>query len=499
MSMLLFVGFAPSAAGVEKLMPGVHYFCSDINTQDLYYGGSGAIPTCNTDKKNFGNSHSVIVTSTTLSKLNSKDKYFCIDFQTSDLYRLTPNNISVTCKVNYNVILVATNQNEPVKYSKTYDYSAGHYFVCIAPKTGNLTFGGAEKKPLCKVEGSEILSIAAAKGFIPYPVAGSFENKIDYLLCTDIKTKVVTHPLGNKETCGKNSVSFIIGAKGQNGATGLTGATGLNGADGRDGKTLWNGTKDPEITWGAPGDMYINATAKTLFGPKNLDGTWPAGVSLVGPKGDQGPIGLTGATGPQGPGGSGPAGPAGPAGTNGTNATLTCAQGGTCEIGNTGPGGGIVFYVSNTPNTAETPWRYMEAAPNTWSGGVADPTMKWCSNTTNFAASLITGSTASKITSEGVGKGFYNTKVMLGSCTYGAANMAASYNGGGKSDWFLPSYYEMYFLKEQKTAVGGFNSGIYWTSSELYADIAWFHIMVGGSASSEGKIDTFYVRPVRAF
>ena len=59
---------------------------------------------------------------------------------------------------------------------------------------------------------------------------------------------------------------------------------------------------------GAPGDMYINATTKTLFGPKNLDESWPTGVSMIGPKGDQGLIGLTGATGPQGPGGSGPAG-----------------------------------------------------------------------------------------------------------------------------------------------------------------------------------------------
>jgi len=149
----------------------------------------------------------------------------------------------------------------------------------------------------------------------------TIELRSDYLLCTDINTKVVTHPLGNLETCGKNYVSFVVGAKGPNGATGLTGATGLNGADGKDGKTLWNGIKDPENTWGAPGDMYINAATKTLFGPKNLDGTWPTGVSLVGPKGDQGPIGLTGATGPQGPGGSGPAGPAGATGAAGTNGT----------------------------------------------------------------------------------------------------------------------------------------------------------------------------------
>jgi hypothetical protein len=125
--------------------------------------------------------------------------------------------------------------------------------------------------------------------------------------------------MGSLQQCGWNDVSFVVGANGQ------AGKNGLDGKDGIDGKTLWNGTKDPESSWGAPGDMYINSTTKTLFGPKGVDGTWPAGVSIVGPKGDQGPIGLTGAAGPQGPGGSGPAGatgatgPAGATGTNGTN------------------------------------------------------------------------------------------------------------------------------------------------------------------------------------
>lgn len=140
-----------------------------------------------------------------------------------------------------------------------------------------------------------------------------------YLLCVNPKTKNVTHPGTSK--CPKGTTALILGAKGQDGAAGLTGATGLNGSDGKDGKTLWNGVKDPESTWGAPGDMFINSVTKTLFGPKNLDGSWPAGVSMVGPKGDQGPIGSTGATGPQGPGGgSGPAGPAGAAGAAGAAA-----------------------------------------------------------------------------------------------------------------------------------------------------------------------------------
>ena len=172
----------------------------------------------------------------------------------------------------------------------------------------------ARKKSIALIAASLLLVSVAANG------AGNLNNPDSgYLLCVNPKTKNVTHPGTSK--CPKGTTALVLGAKGQDGAAGLTGAAGLNGSDGKDGKTLWNGVKDPENTWGAPGDMFINSVTKTLFGPKNLDGSWPAGVSMVGPKGDQGPVGLTGATGPQGPGGgSGPAGPTGATGATGSAA-----------------------------------------------------------------------------------------------------------------------------------------------------------------------------------
>lgn len=288
-----------------------------------------------------------------------------------------------------------------------------------------------------------------------------------YIVCVNSSTKALTYPA--KTNCPKGFKKLILGAQG---------ATGLSG---KDGATLWNGSKDPESTAGAPGDMFINSVTKTLFGPKNLDGTWPAGVSMVGP---------------QGPGGSGSVGPAGAAGAPGSNATLTCAQGGTCVVGNTGPGGGIVFYVQTA--TAAAPWRYMEAAPNTWSGGVADPLIVWCSVTDNEVALLTTGTQASVQTSTAIGGGFRNTKMMLGTCTYGAANMATSYTGGGKSDWFLPSKDELGQLYLQKTAVGGFEALYYWSSSEEIAQSAWGRSFNAGEGWTT-KDTTRYVRPVRAF
>jgi len=333
-----------------------------------------------------------------------------------------------------------------------------------------------------------LLVLALIVGGVGAQAAGLLNTSSGgYLICVNSKTKVVTHP--GTSTCPKGNKKLVLGAQGAAGAIGLTGAAGLSGKDGaagKDGKTLWNGVKDPESTWGAPGDMFINSVTKTLFGPKNLDGSWPAGVSMVGPAGVAGPRGA------EGPGGTGPAGPAG------SNATLTCAQGGTCIVGNTGPGGGIVFYVQTA--TAAAPWRYLEAAPNTWSGGASDSQIKWCSNTTDFVASLATGETVTATTSIALGSGFRNTKTMLGSCTYGAANMAASYNGGGKSDWFLPSKDELDQLSQAQTIVGGFGACNYWSSSESDGpDGAWNHNFRFSQWGPNGKFDLRCVRPVRAF
>ena len=339
---------------------------------------------------------------------------------------------------------------------------------------------------------------AQAAGVFNSPSSG-------YLVCVNSKTKVVTHP--GTSTCPKGSKKLILGAQGPQGLTGAAGLAGTNGkdgTDGKDGKTLWNGVKDPENTWGAPGDMFINSVTKTLFGPKNLDGTWPAGVSMIGPKGDQGPIGLTGPMGPQGPGGTGPQGPAGPAGPAGTTPTFTCAQGGTCQIGDRGPGGGIVFYIKNA--TADSPWRYLEAAPQTWFlyGGFSftnDPSMAWCSSTNDLIKSTSTGSTSTQQTQSGIGSGQYNTKLMLNVCTFGAANAASAYNGGGKTDWFLPSKDELNEMYLASSVLGGFQADRwYWSSFENNSGSAWYQRMSDGFQTGYNKVGTqAYVRPIRAF
>ena len=341
-----------------------------------------------------------------------------------------------------------------------------------------------------------------------------------YLVCVNPVTKVVTHPSTSK--CRKGYEKLILGAQGDAGTVGITGAAGLPGVDGKNGvdgingtngRTLWNGTTDPESTWGAAGDMFINSATKVLFGPKELTTGWPAGVPMLGLQGVKGDTGERGLTGPQGStgatgatgiagsnGSNGAAGTNGSNGTNGSDATLTCAQGGTCIVGNTGPGGGIVFYVQTA--TAAAPWRYLEAAPNTWSGGVADPEiLNWCSVIDDEVALLTTGDKTSVHTLTAIGTGFTNTKMMLGSCTYGAANMAASYHGGGKSDWFLPSKDELNQLYLLRTTVGDLLTYRYWSSSESTLNDAWFEYMGAGTQQGgSGKSISFTcARPIRAF
>ncbi len=107
----------------------------------------------------------------------------------------------------------------------------------------------------------------------------------------------------------------------------ITGGGG--GGGGTNGNTILNGTINPTGGVGNNGDFYINTTAHTIFGPKAL-GSWPGGVSLVGPTGT---TGATGATGPQGI--QGIQGIQGVAGTNGLNGT----NGATGATGATGPQG----------------------------------------------------------------------------------------------------------------------------------------------------------------
>jgi len=142
--------------------------------------------------------------------------------------------------------------------------------------------------------------------------------------------------------------------------------------------------------------------------------------------------------------------------------TLTCATGGVCAIGDTGPGGGVVFFVkSSYTNTsvstqngtrttsltsqelAALPFDYLEAAPIGWDASSAtDPI--WNYNGSNSSG-------YSTIINEKIGTGRENTALMrsLNPTDTAANNIAyklAVTSIGGFSDWWLPSNQELILM-----------------------------------------------------
>lgn len=167
---------------------------------------------------------------------------------------------------------------------------------------------------------------------------------------------------------------------------------------------------------------------------------------------------------------------------------LSCAAGGICLFGDTGPGGGIVFYDAGTTQS----WgRYLEVAPNTWSGGTSDPFTTWGCRGTSIPGASGTA----------IGTGQANTTAIVATCTESgiAAQLADALTFGGKSDWFLPSQSELGFMSTNKVAIGGFSAGMYWSSSELDAETAWPGIFDDNQYDTAKDFDNARVRPIRAF
>ncbi|CAN2226762.1 Listeria/Bacterioides repeat [Candidatus Nanopelagicaceae bacterium] len=172
---------------------------------------------------------------------------------------------------------------------------------------------------------------------------------------------------------------------------------------------------------------------------------------------------------------------------------LTCAQGGTCSVGQIGPAGGIVIYVgSSTINQVSgisTGGIYLEAAPT----GFSATTYNWCDGPNNGNTTLI-GANGSTL-----GTGASNTAIMVAKCSGGAGNVAANYSKNGYSDWFLPSAAELVYLSAQKTAVGLGSSSLYWGSNEGDTWVAASLVTSNGGVGGQNKAQATPLWPIRAF
>jgi len=84
-----------------------------------------------------------------------------------------------------------------------------------------------------------------------------------------------------------------------------------------------------------------------------------------------------------------------------------------------------------------------------------------------------------------------------------AAKVCADYSvtvgGVTYGDWYLPSKHELNLLCLQQAVVGGFANDAYWSSTENDVNLAWVQFFPNGSQLSGSKLNTDYVRAVRAF
>jgi hypothetical protein len=204
-------------------------------------------------------------------------------------------------------------------------------------------------------------------------------------------------------------------------------------------------------------------------------------------------------------------------------------------VGQTGPGGGTVFYVASSPfacgPTRSATCTYLEAAPSGWNGG-SEPARSWAQNTpVNYQPIAVNNASSPETaTATAIGWGYRNTRAIIlqgnSDTATSAAALADSYtatvSGVTYDDWYLPSKDELnQMCKWQRgisgadlitlttvctggnlnsgTGAAGFVGNLYWSSTESDPNNVWSQYFDPGIQFNYGKDSTNYVRPIRAF
>jgi hypothetical protein len=319
----------------------------------------------------------------------------------------------------------------------------------------------------------------------------------------------------SKKLSGSQLISALpIGPTGATGATGAVGATGPAGPQGPIGPQgpagvnavsgiTYAGIWDALVAYSAGdfvsygNEVYICSTSVGPVPPSENPSIDVANWTLLSIQGAQGPAGVNGATGaqgpvgPQGPAGSvGPQGPVGPAGPQG----IQGVAGPTGAVGPQGPAGpaGAVSAGSFTHwigekyegGTIAHLWKDSSGVEHglilceydvTWNNGVGFLTsIPWRPQSSTlfpiFNSNMDgAANTAALVSLYGVPSS--------ASETY-AAYLCDQLVYGGKSDWYLPSLYEMMAIKQNAFAINSsiidlgagsviMPQSIYWTSTFL--------------------------------
>ena len=172
---------------------------------------------------------------------------------------------------------------------------------------------------------------------------------------------------------------------------------------------------------------------------------------------------------------------------------VACADGGPCEIGDVGPGGGIVFINPQTPGNTKADY-YMEAAP-----------------LNGFAPWDCAGG---KAIGRAIGDGKLNTLSIAKACTDStemtAVSLVEELEFNGRNDWFLPSEAELVALYANKDLFtcpsnglcsSSFSADAYWSSSvdETQSPLALNFSEADSTPIASDASNSIGVRAVRAF
>lgn len=172
----------------------------------------------------------------------------------------------------------------------------------------------------------------------------------------------------------------------------------------------------------------------------------------------------------------------------------------TYSAGETGSGGGTVFYVTLTPfpcgATLSSTCTSLEAAPSNWNAS-PDIATAWCSSGTSSTQNVLSGTHPTR---SAIGAGLKNSITIAATCSAGAANLALAYRGGGLSDWYLPDLSEWEQMYAKYSTLGFPGADYYELSDESNAGGGAVGYLGGpGSESFAGKTVPYRVRPIRAF
>ncbi|MCL2792548.1 MAG: InlB B-repeat-containing protein [Spirochaetaceae bacterium] len=179
------------------------------------------------------------------------------------------------------------------------------------------------------------------------------------------------------------------------------------------------------------------------------------------------------------------------------------AKWGPYEIGETGPGGGTIFFRSQEGFTMlddNSIAHYLEAAPSNAVGGIGTQLiMRWQTQASPPYPDV-------RGTSPVIGAGRKNTALIIAvdtasnpETTYiSAAKAANNYFTETANDWFLPSLDELIEIYNQRNHL---NIGPlwFWSSTQFNTTSAWSQNIFNGFRNDNHKYLFNNVRPIRAF